>query len=158
MSQCKSMEMIKVVPEPQSNTIGFVHPGFFGWDHSCKSGPIKCVKGFKVVFTLRQPCPGHSDWKMTQVYLFDDRIPVNQNLNKLLSDVSNVPAYGVCGAENYPHNLKTNSSGSPLPHTEPITLEYDRKAKTVKFTSKNFDYYQTNVPKDVTYAIGVFLA
>ena len=53
---------------------------------------------------------------------------------------------------------RSYSTGLGLSHTEPITLEYDREAQTVKFTSTNFDYIQTDVPKDVTYAIGVLLS
>ena len=60
MTQCKYMKMMKVVPVPQTKTIGFVcTESYWGFPFG-KSGPIKCVKGFKVVFTLRQPGPGES--------------------------------------------------------------------------------------------------
>ena len=70
---------------------------------------------------------------------------------------STIPVYGVRNSSNTPSNLKKNSSGSKIPHTEPIFLEYDRQSQTVKFTSKNFDYHQTGVPQDITYAIYVAL-
>ena len=95
------------------------------------------------------------------MFLLDNRIPVDQCMKELYELVdeedSTIPAYGVYGYSNNPSNLKTNSSGSKLPHTEPIFLEYNRESQTVKFTSKNFDYIQSGVPKDITFAIGVGL-
>ena len=91
--------------------------------------------------------------------LLDVRIPLEQCETKLDSlrnrEDSSVPAYGVGYTANEPHNLKINSMGLEILKTEPIILEYDREAQTVRFTSKIFDYSQTGVPKDVTYAIGV---
>ena len=162
LTKWKAMEGIKVKPEPQRETIGFVNTVCGDSYRSGKSGPINCVKGFKVVFSLLQPRSGWSDWCGTFVFLIDHRIPVDQCRSKVDSldekQDPNVPAYGVYTSPNWPCNLKVNSSGSPLPHTEPITVEYDREAQTVKFTSKNFDYSQTGVPKDVTFAVGVTLS
>ena len=65
---------------PQNKAVGFIRTkdyigegGLFG-----KSGPIKCDKGFKVRFDLRNPMQGESDWTGTFVCLVDDRIPVSQ--------------------------------------------------------------------------------
>ena len=55
-------------------------------------------------------------------------------------------------------NLKKDSSnGKKLPNSSPITMEYDRQAQTVRFTSTNFTYSQTGIPKDITFAVGVGL-
>lgn len=51
------------------------------------------------------------------------------------------------GHKNTPANLKTNRSGSDLTDKDPITVTYSKTERTVKFTSKNFDYSQKNLPQ-----------
>ena len=65
--------------------------------------------------------------------------------------------YGVDDGK-VPCNLKTLTEPSKkLPYSSPITLEYDRQAQTVKFTSDEFAYYQTGLPEDVVFSVGVWL-
>ena len=129
---------------------------------SGKSGPIKCDKGFKVRFDLVKPVPGSSNWNDTYIILADSKIPADQLWHKADSlddeEDSSVHVYGVCRSNNYPCNLKKDSStGKQLPHSSPITMEYDRMAQTVRFKSSEFTYSQTGLPKDITFAIGVTL-
>ena len=44
-----------------------------------------------------------------------------------------------------------------LPYSSPITMEYDRHKQTVRFTSSHFRFYQTRLPKEVTFAVIVSL-
>ena len=124
------------------------------------SGPIECTKGFKVQFKLLNN--DYGGWYSTFVYLIDSKIPVDQHENKMDSVLNkedpNVYAYGVFGSYHEPCNLKTNSNnGLELSMSDPITLEYDREAQTVTFTSKVFNYSQTGIPKDVRFAVGTVL-
>ena len=73
---------MKATPNAQARTIGFSHPGSYGYQ-SARSGPIECTKGFKVQFKLLKPRPSYSDWGNTYVYMIDSRIPLTQDESKL---------------------------------------------------------------------------
>ena len=52
------------------------------------------------------------------------------------------------GWKSIPANLKkTRSPESELKRDDPITITYSKKDRTVHFTSKEFDYYQNNLPQ-----------
>ena len=53
---------------------------------------------------------------------------------------SSIELYGVGFYANSPANLKKNRSGPKLTDKDPITVTYSKTERTVKFTSKNFDY------------------
>ena len=88
------------------------------------------------------------------------QIPADQCFNKVYNlwkkEDPSTWAYGVYGSSNAPCNLKTNSKGPGIKN-EPIDIVYDRQEGTVKFTSKNFDLYQTGLPKDVDFCLAVTL-
>ena len=147
----------------ESKTIRFLKINDDGW-YCAKSGPIKCDKGFKVRFDLRTPFPGKTDWTGTAVYLIDSQVPVDDHEDMLDSgdykEDPSVHAYGVWPYEPSTLNIKTESNNTTednrLPSSSPITMEYDRQAQTVRFTSTHFDFYQTGLPKDVTFVVGVY--
>ena len=56
--------------------------------------------------------------------------------------------------KSYEYSRRGISHAKQLPSSEPITITYNKKERTVKFTSKNFDYSQSNLPqKDFAIAI-----
>ena len=63
--------------------------------------------------------------------------------------------YGVYPGVPAPCNLKTNSKGSGLPMHEPVDIVFSRQDRTVKFLSKQFDFYQTDLPPDKDFCIAV---
>ena len=54
-------------------------------------------------------------------------------------------------------NLKTASLSSTdkLPQHEPVDIKYDKELRRVDFTSAHWKYYQTALPKDVDFCLGV---
>ena len=98
------------------------------------------------MFRLTKPSPyGNSTWYDTQVSLVDDRIPVGECFDKV-SDLEGkqdkkVFAYGVWSDDNWLCNLsKDKSTGTNLPSTSPITMEFDRSEGKVVFSSSEFSY------------------
>ena len=63
--------------------------------------------------------------------------------------------YGVI--QNEPYNLKVDARGTKLAYQEPIKITYSRTQRTVRFTSKEFDYSQSGLPQDVEFAIAIGL-
>ena len=43
------------------------------------------------------------------------------------------------------------------PYDEPIVITYDRAQGTITFKSKTFEYYQTDLPKDVHFSVYTWL-
>ena len=162
----------EVTPMLQSKTIRFkkIEDGRY----YARSGPIKCDKGFKVRFDLRTPLKDRNDWRGTWIYLIDSQVPLKDYRNMINSvwkkEDPSVHCYGVLPEELILYNLKQEwmkekggkinyyNGYCDLPSSSPITMEYDRQAQTVRFTSSHFKLYQTQLPKDVTFVIGVFLA
>ena len=155
----------------QSKTIRFKRICDFG-GYFAKSGPIKCDKGFKVRFDLRTPWPGRNDWFDAWIYLIDSQVPFD-DYYKMQDPVRNkedpsVHCYGVYPSRPNLLNLKQEWAEakieteygrmvSGLPSSSPITMEYDRHKQTVRFTSSHFSFYQTGLPKDVPFAVGVWI-
>ena len=69
------------------------------------------------------------------------------------------PYYGVGYSSHRRYNLKTTKDrdGKELTDKDPIYLEYDRENRSMKLYSKVFEYYQSNLPAEMTFAIGVWL-
>ena len=155
----------------QSKTMRFERIKNYDWGYA-RSGPIKCDKGFKVRFDLRTTRNDRNDWGNTVIYLIDSQVPL-EDYDDMFDSVKDeedpsVHCYGVSPSRLTLYNLKQewakekvkDKEGdmvSGLPSSSPITMEYDRQAQTVRFTSSHFKLYQTQLPKDVTFAIGVCL-
>ena len=95
-----------------------------------------------------KPHKNRSDWHATMVSLVDDRIPVGECFDKVFDLIDEqfkmVFAYGVwIDLSNVPCNLSWDEdkcTGTPLPATSPITMEFDREAGRVEFSSSEFSY------------------
>ena len=59
--------------------------------------------------------------------------------------------------QNEPYNLKVNTRGIKLAYQEPIKITYSRTQRTVRFTSKEFDYSQSGLPQGVEFAVAIGL-
>ena len=151
--KCEVKNDMKVTPNLEKRTIGFTVGDYIGPE--AKTGVIPCREGFEVVARLKVPYPGYDDWSGTTVAL--TAVPFDKCDDNLYEkEDPNAHIYGVRNSDNLPCNLKVSRKGSKLHYTDPITVTYSKKDRTVKFSSKNFDYYQTDLP-DKDFGIYVWL-
>ena len=57
-----------------------------------------------------------------------------------------------------PRNLTTTKKADGVPPSkDPIEISWDSKSRTLRFTSRTFDYCQKDLPVDIQYSFYVLL-
>ena len=109
---------------------------------------------------LVEPAPGYDNWFCTWVLLVDNKVPLGKiwKVMKLREEDPTKPLYGIDNGS-LPVNLKkiTRTSGvyDWLSKDEVIEITYSKTEGIVHFDSKDWSYFQTELPKDVEFAVAV---
>ena len=126
-----------------------------------KTGNLICRQGWKVEVRLIKALESDSkeDWSHTWLGVVGGSVPF-WGYDDTFQTVRGreiepkIHAYIVSQRENAPNNLRVwKRLGGNLPADEPIVITYDKSIETVRFTSKTFEYYQTDLPSDVDFAV-----